>query len=92
MFTKLLLGVASSTIALSTFAMDNSDCNHATQTKDGSTLHVFPDGKMAMEDRFGHTVNMQPGTAMQTKDGKTIIMNGNETMRLYPLITRESNG
>lgn len=52
------------------------------QLTDGSTVHVFADGKMAMESQFGRAVQMEPGHAMQTKDGKTIAMNGNEVARL----------
>ena len=50
--------------------------------KDGSSLHIFRDGKMAMEDRFGRAVRMSPGQAMLTLDGRTITMVGDETARL----------
>ena len=82
MFKKLLLAAASSLFALSAFALDASQCVQITQLKDASTVHVFADGKMGMEDRFGRTVAMEPGHAMAAKDGSTIVMNGNEVARL----------
>ena len=59
---------------------------------DGSTVHVFADGKMAMEDKFGRAAYMEPGHAMQARDGKTIDMNGNEVARLDQIIVRNRIG
>ncbi len=54
--------------------------------KDGSTIHVFNDGKMAMATKFGHAVRMDPGTAMERKDGQKITMRGDEVARLDALL------
>jgi hypothetical protein len=62
------------------------------QLKDASTLHVFADGKMAMEDNFGRATQMAPDHAMQTADGKTIVMNGNEVARLEQSIIKNRAG
>ena len=56
------------------------------QLTDGSTVHVFADGKMAMEDKFGRAAYMEPGHAMQSRDGKTVVMNGNEVARFDQLL------
>ena len=85
MFTKLLVAAASSMIALSAFAADANQVEKSIQLKDGSTVHVFADGKMAMEDKFGRPVYMEPGEVMQSKDGRPITMNGNEVARLETL-------
>ncbi len=37
---------------------------------------------MAMEDKLGRTVAMKPGQVMQTTDGQTLVMIGNEVARL----------
>lgn len=50
--------------------------------KDGTTLHVFKDGKMAMEDSFGRPSRMDPGVQMTTADGTVIAMVGDEVARL----------
>ncbi|MGH8848053.1 MAG: CopK family periplasmic copper-binding protein [Polaromonas sp.] len=50
--------------------------------KDGTTLYVFKDGKMTMENKHGKAVAMKDGQTMETKDGQTIIMKGNEVWRL----------
>ena len=49
--------------------------------KDGSTLYVFSDGKMGMENRFGRVLSMREGQAMETADGRSIVMKGNEVWR-----------
>jgi hypothetical protein len=50
--------------------------------KDGSTLYVYKDGKMAMENKVGTAVYMKEGVSMETKDGKKIMMKGNELWRV----------
>jgi hypothetical protein len=85
MFKKLLLAAATSMFALSAFAVGADDCVQIIQLNDGSTVHVFADGKMGMESKFGSAAYMQPGHVMETKDGKKIVMNGNEVARVYQL-------
>ena len=62
------------------------------QLTDGSTVYVFADGKMAMENQYGRAVYMEPGHVMQTRDGKKIAMNGNEVARLDSLIIQNRVG
>ncbi len=38
--------------------------------KDGSTLYIFKDGKMSMENKLSHIVGMKNGVVMETKDGQ----------------------
>jgi hypothetical protein len=59
---------------------------------DGSSVHIFKDGKMAMEDKFGHVVPMQEGIVMQTIGGERIRMVGNETARLEGIHRAQPNG
>lgn len=79
---KLLMIIALSTATISAFAFDAADVAKTLQLKDGTTVHVFKDGKMAMEDKYGNAISMNPGDAMETLDGKKISMRGNEVMRL----------
>lgn len=53
------------------------------QMKDGTIMHHYKDGKMAMEDKYGKPVYMKDGVTMQSVDGKTITMSGNEVARLF---------
>ena len=92
MFTKILVAAASSMIAVSAFAADANQVAQSLQLKDGSTVQVFADGKMAMQDQFGRAVYMEPGHAMQTGDGKQITMNGNEVARLDQLLAKTRIG
>ncbi len=92
MFTKIVIAAASSMIALSAFAVDANQVEKSVPLKDGSTVHVFADGKMAMGNQFGRAVYMEPGGIMQTKDGKQIVMNGNEVARLDLLLNKNNIG
>ena len=56
------------------------------ELKDGSTVYIFKDGKMAMEDKYGRATRMKKETVMETKDGRKIIMHGDEVMRLDSLL------
>jgi len=49
--------------------------------KDGTTLLIFKDGKMAHRDDKGRVVQMKDGARMVTKDGTVIMMVGNEIWR-----------
>lgn len=78
------------TIVSSTAAGNQVD--KPIQVTDGSTVQVFRDGKMAMEDNFGRAAYMASGRVMQTRDGKTIVMNGNEVARLNQLLSKDYIG
>ena len=60
--------------------------------KDGSIVYVFKDGKMGMENRFGKVVRMNEGHVMQTQDGASIIMIGDEVARLDSILHAEYPG
>lgn len=49
--------------------------------KDGATVIIYKDGKMAMRDSKGRVTSMKEGHPMETKDGKVIMMRGNEIWR-----------
>lgn len=82
MYKKLLIAVATSMIALSAFAVDNSKVQKSYELKDGSTLFVYKDGKMSMHDKMDRVQGMKEGQTMETKDGQKIMMKGNEVWRL----------
>ena len=96
MFKNILVVVAMSTAVATAFAGEYEAQAAAKQVidlKDGSTVYIFKDGKMAMEDKYGRSVNMQEGTVMEAKDGQKIIMHGDEVMRLERLLrTAEDAG
>ena len=60
--------------------------------KDGSTLYVFKDGKMAMENKYGRAVSVKEGEVMETKAGQELIMVGNQVALLERLISRGHRG
>lgn len=86
MLKRLLVAAAGSMIALSAFAVDQNKVDKSIELKDGSTVYIFKDGKMGMENKFGRVESMKAGHVMETKDGKKIVMIGNEVWRLEELL------
>ena len=86
MFKNILLVAAISAISVSAFATGNDQVQQSVQLKDGSTVHIFKDGKMAMEDRFGRAVRMEPGHVMEARNGEKIKMQGDEVGRLASIL------
>lgn len=76
--------------ALSVFALDNADIVKSMPLKDGSTMHQFMDGKMAMEDKYGRAVRMKEGASMETTDGQSVAMNGDEVQKLSQAIQKHN--
>ena len=89
MLKKLLAVIAMSAVTGSAFAVDASQVAKSIALKDGSTVYVYKDGKRGMEDKYGRSVYMDPGHVMETKDGKKIIMIGNEIYRVDEMLHGE---
>lgn len=92
MLKKILMVVAISSAAASAYAVDQSQVKQAIELKDGTTVYIFKDGKMGMEDKYGRSTYMESGHVMETKDGKKIIMNGNEIWRVEELLHGSHRG
>lgn len=82
MFKKILVAAATGLIVTSAFAVDTETVVKSYELKDGSTVHIYKDGKMAMEDKVGTARMMKEGQVMETKDGQKIMMKGSEVWRL----------
>jgi len=94
MLKKLLMVVAMSAVAATAFASDAARANaeKIIELKDGSTVYLFKDGKMAMEDKSGRAKRMDKDVVMETKDGQKIMMHGDEVMRLDSLLKQGHSG
>lgn len=79
---KTVVGLSLLLSGLSAFAVDREGIERSIQLKDGSTVHVFKDGKMAMEDKLGRPSRTKPDQTMQTTDGQSMTMKGDEVARL----------
>lgn len=88
MLKKLLMVTALCGAIASAYAGDAAKAAavKTVDMKDGSTLYVFKDGKMAMEDKLGRAIRMKPGHVMDSKDGQRYIMVGDEVARLDSLL------
>ena len=56
-------------------------CSSAHMTDNARHCALFKDGKMATRDSKGRVSSMKENHPMETKDGKTIMMRGNELWR-----------
>lgn len=83
---KKMLAVTVCSMALSAHAIDMGEVKQALELKDGSKVYIFKDGKMGMEDKQGRAATMKPNHVMETKDGKKIIMIGNEVMEVQGIL------
>ncbi len=92
MMKKIAIALTGCLVAASAFAWDDGGIVQSIALRDGSTVHVFDNGKMAMENQYGLITSMKEGQVMKTKDGKDLVMNGNETARLYIVLGRQYRG
>ena len=83
----IALAIAVAGTAVPVLARDapSQEAKQTIDLTDGSTLYVFKDGKMSMEDKYGRPVRMKAGQAMQAKDGQRFTMVGDEVARLQLL-------
>ena len=89
MFKKLSLLALVSLVSASALAVDTVKVEKSIPMKDGSTLYIFKDGKMGMEDKHGRVMSMKQGKLMETADGKKIVMTGNEVWRVDEMLHRD---
>lgn len=92
MFKRSVILIAMLAAAGMAAAVDMQNVARAIALKDGTTVYIFKDGRMAMEDKLGRTIGMKPGHVMETADGQRIIMVGNELARLESLRAEERGG
>jgi streptogramin lyase len=77
-------------ISLPSFAADAAAASAQKMyaLKDGGTLYVFGDGKMAQAGKFWRTVYLKPGQSIETADGQKLIASSNEVARLGLLLNQ----
>ncbi len=92
MLSKLMITAAIFGAGTAALAHDLSNVVKTVPLQDGTSVYIFNDGKMAMEDKFGRSVSMTEGQAMATRDGQVIRMTGNETARLDCIRRMEIGG
>ena len=90
MLKKLSLLALVSLVSASALAVDTVKVEKSIPMKDGSTLYIFKDGKMGMEDKLGKVMSMKQGKLMETADGKKIVMTGNEVWRVDEMLHRNT--
>jgi len=92
MYHKLALATLFIGVSLFSFAADMSDIVKSYALSDGATVHVFKDGKMAMENPFGRAVSVKEGQVLEAKDGTRITIKGNEVFRLDRALNADRRG
>lgn len=79
---KQLIIAAMVFAASSAFSADMREPVKSIALKDGGTVYVFSDGKMATTDRRGRAYRVRPGTMLEAADGSQVTIDSNETSRL----------
>lgn len=92
MLKNMLVAIPMLAVATMAFALENSNITQSIPLRDGSTIVVFKDGKMAMQDKLGRTVRMQQGHVMVTATGERVIMIGDEVARLDTIVQGQNGG
>ena len=94
MMKKMLIVALMSAVSVTAFASDaaREAAKQVIELKDGSTVYIFKDGKMGMEDKLGRAVRMKQGQVMEAKDGQKIMMHGDEVMRLDNILHQNHRG
>ena len=64
------------------YSWNHGNFEKVVALKDGSTLHEYSDGKMAVESSFGKAVFKPIGEVVQAKNGSAITISSNELARL----------
>ena len=82
MLRQISAAVLGTIIAVSAYALSPTNVREVIALNDGSTLYVFTDGKMGMQETLGRASSMSPGHVMHATDGRTITMVGNEIARV----------
>ncbi len=80
----LAIAAAVAGMAVPVLAADQAQqtAREVIKLKDGSTLYVFRDGKMAKEDKLGRAVLLKKGEVLEAADGRKVTAVGNEVARL----------
>lgn len=84
-----LVGIATPSMARHELERSGAE---AIALKDGSTLYIFKDGKMAREDKFGNATTMKKGQTVEAKDGRVVTVNSSESARLHGLLKLGEGG
>lgn len=84
----IALAAALAGSALPTFARDElqQSAPQIVSLKDGATLYIFNDGKMARENRLGQPWPFKKNEVLETADGRKLAPVGNEVARLDGLL------
>lgn len=92
MLDKIMITAAFVVAGSAALAQNLADIARTVPLQDGTSVHIFQDGKMAMEDKLGRSVSMSEGQSMVTRDGQQIRMAGNETARLDAIRKIQNGG
>lgn len=66
-----------------------ADAQRMIPLKDGGTLYIFKDGKMAQESKYGRAQRMTVGQTLEAADGKMVAITSDEVGRLSSLLRKD---
>jgi len=93
MLKQLVATILLSAVTATAFAGHNArlEAKQTYDLKDGATLYVFQDGKMALENKIGFAVPLQKGSVLESRDGQKITAGDDSFFRLSGLLDEGHN-
>ena len=73
------------TYAATAQGIDPKDYKRSIELKNGGTVYIFKDGRMAYEDRVGRPVRVKTGEVVETKSGEKLTVRSDDEGRLLQL-------
>ncbi len=65
--------------------IDPKDYERSIELKNGGTVYVFKDGRMAYEDKLGRAVRVKTGEVLETRKGDKLTVRSDDEGRLLQL-------
>lgn len=91
MLKQLAAAIVLSTVTSTVFAEHYAryEAKQIYDLKDGATLYVFQDGKMALQSKYGYAMPLQKGGVLEARDGQKVTAGADAVLRLADLLERE---
>ncbi|MEO8938273.1 MAG: CopK family periplasmic copper-binding protein [Burkholderiaceae bacterium] len=83
-FAALAIGTLLACSAMAQ-GVDPKDYDRKIDLKNGETVYIFKDGRMAYEDSYGRPVRVKKGEVLETRQGEKLTVRSDDEGRLLQL-------
>lgn len=85
---RTIAGIALGSLITYTAAaqgIDPKDYERSVELKNGGTVYIFKNGRMAYEDKLGRAIRVKTGEVLETKKGEKLTVRSDDEGRLLQL-------